>query len=102
MAIKLEEKTLIKFIRLNFGGLCKCSNTSLHRIKIPVFDAYHSNIIDSYNPAFRNKCMVDGLHPNELVHEVITYELLKTIITFMVKRRNNKWLIKNYHLILQN
>lgn len=35
---------------------------------------------------FRNKCMVDGLHPNELVHEVITYELLKTIITFMVKR----------------
>lgn len=30
--------------------------------------------------------MVDGLHPNELVHEVITYELLKTIITFMVKR----------------
>ena len=53
-------------------------------LKIPVFDAYHSNIIDSYNPAFRNKCM--GLHPNELVHEVITYELLKTIITFMVKR----------------
>ena len=51
-------------------------------LKIPVFDAYHSNIIDSYNPAFRDKCMVDGLHPNELVHEVITYELLKNYYYF--------------------
>ena len=71
-------------------------------LKIPVFDAYHSNIIDSYNPAFRNKCMVDGLHPNELVHEVITYELLKLLLLLWLRGRNNKWLIKNYHLILQN
>ena len=49
---------------------------------VPVFDAYHTNIIDPYNPAFRSKCMIDGLHPNELIHEVIMYELLKNYYYF--------------------
>ncbi|EMC0291445.1 SGNH/GDSL hydrolase family protein, partial [Staphylococcus pseudintermedius] len=35
-----------------------------------------------YNPAFRVKNMVDGLHPNELGHEVITHELLKNYYYF--------------------
>ncbi|KGJ25391.1 SGNH/GDSL hydrolase family protein [Staphylococcus haemolyticus] len=46
-------------------------------LNVSVFDAYHTNIIDVYNPAFRVKYMPDGLHPNELIHEVIMYELLK-------------------------
>ncbi|EGQ4290908.1 SGNH/GDSL hydrolase family protein [Staphylococcus pseudintermedius] len=44
---------------------------------LPVFDAYHTSLIDPYNPAYRNKNMPDGLHPNEFAHEVIAHELLK-------------------------
>ncbi|MEB6244671.1 SGNH/GDSL hydrolase family protein [Staphylococcus xylosus] len=46
-------------------------------LDIPVFDAYRFNSIDPYNPAYRAKNMPDGLHPNELAHEVIMYELIK-------------------------
>ena len=46
-------------------------------LDIPVFDAYRFNLIDPYNPAYRAKNMPDGLHPNELAHEVIMYELIK-------------------------
>lgn len=51
-------------------------------LNVPVFDAYHTNLIDPYNPAFRAKCMTDGLHPNELGHEVIMYELIKNYYYF--------------------
>lgn len=51
-------------------------------LNVPVFDAYHTNLIDPYNPAFRAKNMVDGLHPNELGHEVIMYELIKNYYYF--------------------
>ncbi|WP_239727169.1 MULTISPECIES: SGNH/GDSL hydrolase family protein [unclassified Mammaliicoccus] len=51
-------------------------------LNVPVFDAYHTDLIDPYNPAFRAKCMVDGLHPNELGHEVIMYELIKNYYYF--------------------
>ena len=51
-------------------------------LNIPVFDAYHTDLIDPYNPAFRVKNMVDGLHPNELGHEVIAYELIKNYYYF--------------------
>ena len=30
--------------------------------------------------------MTDGLHPNELIHEVISYELLKIFTISMVKK----------------
>ncbi|MEB6240129.1 SGNH/GDSL hydrolase family protein [Staphylococcus xylosus] len=46
-------------------------------LNIPVYDAYHTDLIDPYNPAYRAKNMPDGLHPNELAHEVIMYELIK-------------------------
>ena len=58
MAIKLEEKTLIKFIGTTLEDYVNAQILACTELKIPVFDAYHSNIIDSYNPAFRNKCMV--------------------------------------------
>ncbi|EGQ3673005.1 SGNH/GDSL hydrolase family protein [Staphylococcus pseudintermedius] len=51
-------------------------------LNVPVFDAYHTDLLDPYNPAFRVKNMVDGLHPNELGHEVITNELLKNYYYF--------------------
>lgn len=51
-------------------------------LNVPVFDAYHTDLIDPYNPAFRTKCMTDGLHPNELGHEVIMYELIKNYYYF--------------------
>lgn len=51
-------------------------------LNVPVFDAYHTDLIDPYNPAFRVKCMTDGLHPNELGHEVIMYELIKNYYYF--------------------
>lgn len=51
-------------------------------LKVPVFDAYHTNLFDPYNPAFRMKNMIDGLHPNELGHEVIMYELIKNYYYF--------------------
>ncbi|QHW38055.1 SGNH/GDSL hydrolase family protein [Staphylococcus ursi] len=51
-------------------------------LNVPVFDAYHTHLLDPYNPAFRVKNMVDGLHPNELGHEVITHELLKNYFYF--------------------
>ena len=51
-------------------------------LDIPVFDAYHSNYIDVYNPAFRKFNMQDGLHPNENIHEIIMYELLKNYYYF--------------------
>lgn len=51
-------------------------------MNVPVFDAYHTKLIDPYNPAFRVKCMTDGLHPNELGHEVIFYELIKNYYYF--------------------
>ncbi|EIQ0607796.1 SGNH/GDSL hydrolase family protein [Staphylococcus pseudintermedius] len=46
-------------------------------LDLPVFDAYHTTLIDPYNPAYRIKNMLDGLHPNEFAHEVIAHELLK-------------------------
>ncbi|WP_432717816.1 SGNH/GDSL hydrolase family protein [Staphylococcus equorum] len=46
-------------------------------LNIPVYDAYHTDLIDPYNPAYRAKNMPDGLHPNEFGHEVIMYELIK-------------------------
>ena len=51
-------------------------------LDIPVFDAYHTDIMDPYNPGFRKKCMPDGLHPNELIHEVIMYKLLQNYYYF--------------------
>ena len=51
-------------------------------LDIPVFDAYHTNYIDVYNPAFRKFNMQDGLHPNEHIHEIIMYELLKNYYYF--------------------
>ncbi|MGW7931882.1 SGNH/GDSL hydrolase family protein [Staphylococcus xylosus] len=51
-------------------------------LDIPVFDAYHTHLIDPYNPAYRAKNMPDGLHPNELAHEVIMYELIKNFYNF--------------------
>ena len=50
-------------------------------LDVPIFDAYHTDIINPYNPGFR-KNMIDGLHPNELIHEVISYELLKNYYYF--------------------
>ena len=51
-------------------------------LNIPVYDAYHTDLIDPYNPAYRAKNMEDGLHPNELGHEVIMYELIKNYYNF--------------------
>ena len=51
-------------------------------LNIPVFDAYRFSQIDPYNPAYRSKNMPDGLHPNELAHEVIMYELIKNYYNF--------------------
>ncbi|MBF0811377.1 peptidase [Staphylococcus xylosus] len=51
-------------------------------LNIPVYDAYHTDLIDPYNPAYRAKNMPDGLHPNELGHEVILYELIKNYYNF--------------------
>lgn len=51
-------------------------------LNVPVFDAYHTNLLNPYNPAFRVKNMVDGLHPNEKGHEVITHELIKNYFYF--------------------
>ncbi|EGQ0321093.1 SGNH/GDSL hydrolase family protein [Staphylococcus pseudintermedius] len=51
-------------------------------LNVPVFDAYHTDLLDPYNPAFRVKNMVDGLHPNEFGHEVIMHELLKNYYYF--------------------
>lgn len=51
-------------------------------LNIPVFDAYRTNLLDPYNPAFRAKNMPDGLHPNELGHEVIMYEIIKNYYNF--------------------
>ncbi|MEN2009847.1 SGNH/GDSL hydrolase family protein [Staphylococcus hominis] len=51
-------------------------------LDVPIFDAYHTDIINPYNPGFRKKYMTDGLHPNELIHEVISYELLKNYYYF--------------------
>lgn len=51
-------------------------------LNVPVFDAYHTDLIDPYNPAFRVKNMVDGLHPNELGHEVMMYEIIKNYYYF--------------------
>lgn len=51
-------------------------------LDIPVFDAYHTDLIDPYNPAYRKKNMIDGLHPNELGHECIAYQLIKEYYWF--------------------
>lgn len=51
-------------------------------LNIPVYDAYHTDLIDPYNPVYRAKNMPDGLHPNELGHEVILYELIKNYYNF--------------------
>lgn len=51
-------------------------------LNIPVIDAYHLPLTDPYNPAFRVKNMQDGLHPNELAHEVIMYEIIKNFYYF--------------------
>ncbi|PTK52502.1 SGNH/GDSL hydrolase family protein [Staphylococcus haemolyticus] len=51
-------------------------------LKVPVFDAYHTTIFDPYNPAYCHKNMTDGLHPNELAHELIAYELIKNFYYF--------------------
>lgn len=55
----------------------KAQVLACNELHVPVFDAYHSNLFDVYNPAFRKKNMPDGLHPNELLHEVIMHELIK-------------------------
>lgn len=52
------------------------------QLNIPVYDAFHDSYINPYNPAFRKKCMQDGLHPNDLAHEVIMYELIKNYYYF--------------------
>lgn len=56
--------------------------SACNELNIPIFDAYRSNLIDPYNPAYRAKNMPDGLHPNELAHEVIMYELIKNYYNF--------------------
>lgn len=51
-------------------------------LNVPVFDAYRSEHFKPYNPAFRKANMVDGVHPNEKMHEVIMYELIKDYYQF--------------------
>ncbi|PCF83018.1 SGNH/GDSL hydrolase family protein [Staphylococcus delphini] len=67
---------------LNLEDYVNAQVLACTEMNVPVFDAYHTNLLDPYNPALRVKNMVDGLHPNEFGHEVITQELLKNYYYF--------------------
>lgn len=49
---------------------------------LPYADFMRSNLFEPLNPAFRKKMMPEGLHPNELGHQLIAQELAKNFYYF--------------------
>ncbi|HID4728154.1 TPA: SGNH/GDSL hydrolase family protein [Staphylococcus aureus] len=62
---------------LNLEDYVNAQVIACNELNVPVYDAYHTNVIEPYNPGFRRFNMVDGLHPNEKIHEIYAYELVK-------------------------
>ncbi len=49
---------------------------------LPYADFMRSDLFDPLNPAFRKKMMSEGLHPNEVGHQLIAQELAKNFYYF--------------------
>ncbi|MBY8913137.1 SGNH/GDSL hydrolase family protein [Bacillus sp. YC2] len=46
-------------------------------LSVPYADLFYTDLIDPYNPAFRKMCMSEGLHPNEIGHQIIFQEICR-------------------------
>ncbi|WFQ88137.1 SGNH/GDSL hydrolase family protein [Bacillus velezensis] len=46
-------------------------------LSVPYADMFYTDLFDPYNPAFRKMCMSEGLHPNEIGHQIIFQEICR-------------------------
>ncbi|KAJ80425.1 SGNH/GDSL hydrolase family protein [Enterococcus faecalis] len=51
-------------------------------LQLPYADFMKTELFEPLNPAFRKKMMSEGLHPNEIGHQMIAQELAKQIYYF--------------------
>lgn len=51
-------------------------------LELPYADFMRSDLFEPLNPAFRKKMMSEGLHPNEVGHQMIAQELAKQLYYF--------------------